>query len=172
MPYSWSPPWALLRWCCRFVTAVAHVLLHVVANGWCQTSVHKTISSPLSNTFKIQFSRQVDMSRYYGSALVLRSKRKAYLTPNTCILTVWTEVWQLSSVSTWNKSWTTAAADCQHPMRGAHGDVCFLWLVITFMISAANLCKMCTELHEPPPSTLSHIGIFQSHLKCCLPGCS
>ena len=35
-----SPPWAPLRGCCGLSAAVAHVLLHVEANGKCQTLVH------------------------------------------------------------------------------------------------------------------------------------
>ena len=38
-PRSWSPPWAPLRGCCRLAAAVACVLLHVEADGKCQTSV-------------------------------------------------------------------------------------------------------------------------------------
>ena len=40
VPPSWAPPWAPFRGFWGSAAAVAHVLLHVEADGKCQTSVH------------------------------------------------------------------------------------------------------------------------------------
>ena len=50
-----------------------------------------------------------------SAAFLIAEKNLIFL----CVL--WTEVWHLPPVSTWSKTWTTAATNPQHPLRGAEG---------------------------------------------------
>ena len=52
-------------------------------------------------------------------------------------------------------------------------------ITVIFMKPTAKFCKLYALLHVPPPSSKSHIywpspclfgEVFQSYLKCCLPG--
>ena len=59
-PHSWSPPWALLRGCCRWAAAVASDLIHVEADGKFQTPVH-TPTALSGRMFIISLLRLFDL---------------------------------------------------------------------------------------------------------------